>query len=80
MGRCNVPVAARARSNFWGSIISMAMGHSTGAKCAPAGIYRWLIKHKFPSGIQILCHNCNLAKGYYGSCPHQDPDGANPAK
>ena len=41
----------------------------------PSAIYRWLIKHKFPPGIQVLCHNCNLAKGYYGVCPHQD-DGA----
>ena len=38
----------------------------------PSAIYRWLIKHKFPPGIQVLCHNCNLAKGYYGVCPHQD--------
>ena len=31
---------------------------------------RWLIKNNFPDGIQILCHNCNLAKGFYGKCPH----------
>jgi hypothetical protein len=41
----------------------------------PSAIYRWLIKHQFPPGIQVLCHNCNLANGYYGACPHQD-DGA----
>jgi hypothetical protein len=45
----------------------------------PSAIYRWLIKHKFPPGIQVLCHNCNLAKGYYGVCPHQD-DGAEGAQ
>jgi hypothetical protein len=38
----------------------------------PSAIYRWLIKHKFPPGIQVLCHNCNLSKGYYGLCPHQE--------
>ena len=21
--------------------------------------------------IQLLCHNCNLAKGFYGKCPHE---------
>lgn len=21
---------------------------------------------------QLLCHNCNLAKGFYGRCPHQE--------
>ena len=31
----------------------------------------WLIKNNFPDGFQILCHNCNLAKGFYGQCPHQ---------
>lgn len=32
--------------------------------------YRHLIKNR-PDHIQILCHNCNLAKGFYGHCPHQ---------
>jgi hypothetical protein len=32
--------------------------------------YRWLINNKFPSGYQILCWNCNIAKGLYGTCPH----------
>jgi hypothetical protein len=26
--------------------------------------------NEFPDGFQVLCHNCNLAKGYYGECPH----------
>lgn len=34
-------------------------------------IYRWLIANKFPKGFQVLCHNCNLAKGFYGKCPHK---------
>jgi hypothetical protein len=34
------------------------------------GIYRWLAKNNYPPGFQVLCHNCNLAKGFYGSCPH----------
>lgn len=33
-------------------------------------IYRWLIKNNYPKGFQILCHNCNMAKGFYGTCPH----------
>lgn len=32
--------------------------------------YRWLIDNK-PNDIQILCHNCNQAKGFYGICPHR---------
>lgn len=32
--------------------------------------YRWLRKEGFPQGYQILCYNCNLAKGFYGKCPH----------
>jgi hypothetical protein len=31
----------------------------------------WLINHNFPEGYQVLCHNCNQAKGYYGQCPHE---------
>lgn len=35
-------------------------------------LYFWLIKNNFPEGFQILCHNCNLAKGFYGYCPHNE--------
>lgn len=34
-------------------------------------IGRWLFKNNFPAGFQVLCHNCNMAKGIYGACPHQ---------
>lgn len=30
----------------------------------------WAVKNGFPSIFQILCHNCNMAKSLYGSCPH----------
>lgn len=33
-------------------------------------IYSWLRKNNFPAGFQILCMNCNTAKGFYGECPH----------
>ena len=35
-----------------------------------SSIYRWLRKNNYPEGFQVLCHNCNLAKGFYGKCPH----------
>lgn len=31
---------------------------------------KWLRDSNFPPSIQVLCHNCNLAKAFYGSCPH----------
>lgn len=31
-------------------------------------IYR-LIREGFPPGYRPLCHNCNLALGFYGRCP-----------
>jgi NAD-dependent SIR2 family protein deacetylase len=34
-------------------------------------LYLWLNKNNYPKGYQVLCHNCNLAKGYYGECPHK---------
>lgn len=33
----------------------------------------WLLKHNFPDGFQILCYNCNRAKGHRGVCPHKHP-------
>jgi len=36
------------------------------------GLYGWLKKHGFPQdNFQLLCMNCNFAKGRYGRCPHQ---------
>lgn len=35
-------------------------------------IYSWLIKNNFPEGFQVLCHNCNSAKSFYGICPHEE--------
>jgi hypothetical protein len=34
-------------------------------------IYRWIRNNSYPEGFQVLCHNCNTAKGLYGICPHQ---------
>jgi len=37
-------------------------------------ICRWLRDNNYPDGFQVLCHNCNLAKGFYGKCPHKKGD------
>jgi hypothetical protein len=42
-------------------------------KCHGGG-YRytkWLLSEK-RDGFQVLCHNCNSAKGFYGYCPHEN--------
>jgi len=31
----------------------------------------WIIRNNFPPLFQVLCHNCNMAKGFYGECPHK---------
>lgn len=31
----------------------------------------WLARNRMPPGYRILCHNCNLARGFYGFCPHE---------
>lgn len=34
-------------------------------------LYAWLKANNFPQDrFQLLCHNCNMAKGLYGQCPH----------
>jgi len=35
--------------------------------------YAWLVKRGFPDGYRVLCHNCNMAIGIWGKCPHE-PD------
>jgi hypothetical protein len=33
-------------------------------------MYLWIIRNHFPDMFQVLCHNCNMAKAFYGICPH----------
>jgi hypothetical protein len=32
----------------------------------------WLKKNNYPNGFQVLCWNCNLVKGSFGQCPHEE--------
>ena len=33
-------------------------------------MFWWLKKNNWPSGFRVLCHNCNMAIGFYKKCPH----------
>lgn len=45
-------------------------GKKTGGK-----LYRWLIQNGYPKdNYQLLCYNCNCAKGFFGYCPHNPPE------
>jgi hypothetical protein len=37
-------------------------------------MFFWAAKNNFPPIFQVLCHNCNMAKGLYGECPHKQLD------
>lgn len=52
------------------SIDHIGGGGTQHRKTGVSKICRWLIKNKFPQGFRILCHNCNQAIGFHGSCPH----------
>ena len=37
-------------------------------------LQKWIIENNFPNGFQVLCSNCNFAKGFprnKNKCPHQ---------
>jgi hypothetical protein len=36
---------------------------------SPSQHYRWIIRNNFPEGYQVLCANCNMAKGNKDKCP-----------
>ena len=36
------------------------------------GFYYWLKSQRYPKdNFELLCYNCNMAKGFYGYCPHK---------
>jgi hypothetical protein len=41
--------------------------NSTGTK----NLDRWARINGWPAIFRVLCHNCNLARGFYGHCPHE---------
>jgi hypothetical protein len=45
--------------------------HRREVKQRGANMIGWAIASGFPPIFRILCHNCNSAIGFYGSCPHQ---------
>lgn len=34
-------------------------------------VFAWLKRNGFPAGFRVLCHNCNMARGFFGYCPHE---------
>lgn len=36
-----------------------------------SNMWAWVKREHFPAMFQVMCHNCNQAIGYYGSCPHK---------
>lgn len=50
-----------------GAVERKSLGrHGTGVM-----FYARLKKLGWPSGYQVLCHNCNVAKSIVGECPHK---------
>lgn len=41
-------------------------------KIAKGHMCKWAEDNGYPDLLQLLCHNCNLAKAFYGRCPHND--------
>jgi hypothetical protein len=37
---------------------------------AESNLAYWLTRNGLPNGFRVLCHNCNMAIGFYGYCPH----------
>ncbi len=45
--------------------------HRQKLKLRGSAIWAWAKRENFPDMFQVMCHNCNQAIGYYGSCPHK---------
>ncbi|MFA5706889.1 MAG: HNH endonuclease [Candidatus Neomarinimicrobiota bacterium] len=41
-------------------------------KIGQSRIYEWAEDNGYPDNLQLLCYNCNMAKAFYGKCPHQE--------
>jgi hypothetical protein len=66
-GRC----ACCGESIFEFLTIDHIAGRKKGDRIRGERLYRKLFKLKYPKGYQVLCWNCNAAKGLFGECPHE---------
>ena len=67
---CNCPGCGVTEEKFLGIDHIHGNGGKHRKEIGARTIYKWLVKNNFPEGFQVLCHNCNQAKGVYGECPH----------
>lgn len=51
------------------------LGKGIKSKGSTTMVWRYLRKNGYPKGeFQLLCFNCNCAKGFFGYCPHTKED------
>src|ERR1700686_4965540 len=71
--RCQCPGCGISRYQI------LAIDHVNGGGCrerrkkksySAQTFYSYLDKHTKLGRYQLLCHDCNSAKAYYGGCPH----------
>lgn len=36
-----------------------------------SNVYKWAEDNGFPNTLRLLCYNCNMARAFYGVCPHE---------
>jgi len=64
-------VMGKLQMNFEPNLVKL--GYSS--KLTPRALPLWIINNNFPNGFQILCSNCNFAKGMIknnNKCPHEN--------
>lgn len=69
---CNCPCGCRVTSFEWLTVDHVnndGLHRQSGGKNSGHALYRQIINREFPDSFQILCWNCNCAKGHYGQCP-----------
>jgi hypothetical protein len=67
----NKCVCCGEKNYYFLSIDHINGGGNKHRKEIGGNFYGWLIRNKFPKGFQVLCYNCNFAKGHYEKCPHE---------
>lgn len=46
--------------------------HRKSLRMTGRSFYLWLKRHGFPQDeFRLLCHNCDIARGHHGRCPHE---------
>lgn len=68
-GKCACCMESRIEFLVLDHVENDGKAHRAAVRGGSKGMYIWARRNGYPDNLQVLCHNCNMSKAFYGYCP-----------